>query len=145
MTYGDGHDSALPPVPGPLSPEMEAVAGYVAGLVVACMRAEVEALRESVAREMETAIRQGVRPVMVSAEYLAHLYSISAKTVHRRCRKLGIPRRDMHGRIKQAETGLTFYSLDEWEARGPLHTRSVTNALRQRGKGGKGERGRGAD
>ena len=131
MTYGDGHDSALPPFPGPISPEMEALAGYVAGMVVACMRAEVEAWQEKVAREIEAAAVRGARPVMVSAEYLAHLYSISTKTVHRRCRKLGVPRRDMHGRVKTSEGGLTLYSLDEWEAAERLSTRTITNRLRK--------------
>ncbi len=139
--HGDGHHSE-PPVPDFgsgkrfLSPEMETLAGYLTGLVVARVRSEFDTFRDEISQEIENAVQRGVRPVMVSAEYLAHLYSISAKTVHRRCRERGIPKRDMHGHIKPEEDcsrsgGLTFYSLDEWEATEKLSTRSITNRLRK--------------
>jgi len=111
---------------------METMAGYVAGLIVAEVRGEIEQFRREIHREIETAVRRGVRPALVSAVYLAHLSGISPKTVHRRCAERGIPKRDMHGHPKQEESGLTFYSLDEWEAAERLTTRTITNKLRRK-------------
>lgn len=117
MSNGDGQHNAPPSFSPRMTPEMIA---EIVGALMPVIRDE---------------IRRSQRPVQAQAEYIAHLYGISAKTVHRRCHDLGIPRRDMHGRPKKESSGPTYYSLDEWEGASALPTRSITNRLKKQRRG----------
>ena len=79
---------------------------------------------------IEQAVRRAARPVQAQAEYIAHRYGISARTVQRKCRQLGIPARDMHGQIKPGSDGPTLYNLDEWELATKLHPKTIKSLRR---------------
>jgi hypothetical protein len=64
----------------------------------------------------------------MSAAEIAARFDVSELHVHRTCEKLGIPKRDEHGRIKKGDAGLTRYSICEWEEARKISTRTITNA-----------------
>lgn len=113
--YGDGHHSDLPEEPG-MRALIGALAGELSGFFLGLLREELDSREER----------------LVSLETLAAFAECSTKTVSRHLKRYGIPKRNIHGGIWAEGDGPVRYSLTEWKARGPLHTRSVTNELRQR-------------
>lgn len=88
---------------------------------------------ERIARSLEDIdrrLRNLERPAVASFAWIARHYGpISVRTVKRRCKRYGIPIRDVHGDLDEAGGCI---SVAEWEAKEKKNTRSIKSMIRRR-------------